>query len=83
MNEGPIRTGSIVVVHTIFSDTHSFVPPKAKHIGIVVKENVYNPGGMKVSVPGKGTLDFPTEQCYNATEEQRKEYFLAKLTYGE
>lgn len=83
MSDPAIRIGSIVVVHARFSGIESIKPPVVEHIGIVTRENVFNPGGVSVAIPGKGSFDFPTEQCYNATEEQRKKYFLALLEHGE
>lgn len=57
--------------------------------GIVVKENIWEPGGYLISVPGKIgntgkigiTVERALELCYNATEKERKLYFKNLLKY--
>lgn len=68
----PIQVGSIVCVKKAWWD----------EVGIVVKTNIWEPGGNLISIPGKGTVERSTDLCYNATEEQRKIYFQEVLKYG-
>jgi hypothetical protein len=68
----PIQIGSIVVVKKAWWD----------EVGIVVKTNIWEPGGNLISIPGQGTVERSTDLCYNATEAQRKEYFKQALKHG-
>ena len=71
----PIKVGSIVGVKV-------FYHPYTVHLGIVTHTNIWNPGGLIIQIPGKGTMECSFERCYNATEAERKEYFWLKLKHG-
>lgn len=68
-SNSPIKVGSIVRVGT-------------EHTGIVLRMNVWQPGGLHISLPGSGMIQVPLERCYIATEAERKEYFKEVLKYG-
>lgn len=67
-DDPPITVGSIVRVGT--------------ETGIVLRMNVWNPGGVHIGLPGSGMIQVPLERCYVATEAERKEYFKEILKYG-
>lgn len=71
-SDPPIRVGSIVRVGKAWWD----------EIGIVIKENVWEPGGLLIAIPGLGEVERSLDLCYNATEDERKKYFLEKLKHG-
>ena len=64
-----IKVGSIVRIGT-------------ECTGTVLRTNVWQPGGLHISLPGSGMIEVPLERCYNATEAERKEYFKEVLKYG-
>lgn len=78
-NDPPIQIGSIVRVKIAWW----------WYIGKVTHENIWEPGGYRISVPGKigitGKINAMVERsldlCYNATEEERKLYFKSVLKY--
>ena len=77
MKTDPIKIGSIVRVIT------GFPVRDTKHIGIVIFDNIWMPGGLKIQIPDNGTVECSVSNCYNATEAERKGYFKAVLKHGQ
>ena len=73
----PIQIGSIVAVRS----------PNSQHleayIGVIIHDSTFDPGFRKIMIPGIGEVETSLEACYNATEDERKKYFLEKLTHGQ
>jgi len=76
-NDPAISVGSIVSIRS------SSAPQIYAYVGIVIHDNTYNPGYRKISIPGIGEVEGPLTNCYNATEVERKNYFIAVLKYGQ
>ncbi len=72
MNDPAIKVGSIVRVKRAWWN----------EIGIVVKTNIWKPGGYLIRLPQYGMIERSLDLCHNATEAERKEYFKAVLKYG-
>lgn len=80
-SDPPIHVGSIVRVKIAWWS----------YVGIVVAENIWEPGGYRIFVPGEigitgvigKTVERPLELCYNATEKERKLYFKNVLKYND
>lgn len=79
-SDSPIHVGSIVRVKIAWW----------WYIGIVLEENIWEPGGYRIFVPGEignfgkigNTVERSSDLCYNTTEDERKIYFKNVLKYG-